>query len=311
MNTLKFTTSVILSTFNGERYLVEQLDSIRNQTGKIDEVIICDDCSTDNTCSIIEQYIHKYRLINWRLYKNKTNLGWKKNFKQGLDLCSGKYIFLCDQDDIWETDKVKKMVDIMEKNPNIDVLATNYTMFYSNTNQKSIYENNVKKMKDDDSIEYYRFNERWPYVARPGCTYCIKKSFYDSIVSLWIDDYPHDANLHRFAIINGGLAIYNKSLIKFRRHGNNASGKRNITKNDRLADIDYYIDFYNRYRNYAANGRGQDKVSIIDNGLEWLHLRHKCLDNKSILIWIKLMLFYRKHYATTKGLFADLLYIFK
>ena len=98
--------SVVMTTYNGQKYLREQMDSLREQTMPIDEVIIMDDCSTDHTPDLVSAYIKEYNLKGWNLVQNEQNQGWKKNFKSGFDLATGDYIFPCDQDDIWHPDKV-------------------------------------------------------------------------------------------------------------------------------------------------------------------------------------------------------------
>ena len=118
--------SVAMATFNGETYIQEQLDSIYTQTCKVDEIIIVDDCSTDSTVRVIEQYILSHKDIDIKLYKNEENLGYKKNFKKAISLCHGDYVFLSDQDDIWKFNKVEDMISIMEKNSNISVLASSF-----------------------------------------------------------------------------------------------------------------------------------------------------------------------------------------
>lgn len=100
--------SVVMTTYNGQKYLREQMDSLREQTMPIDEVIIMDDCSTDHTPDLVSAYIKEYDLKGWNLVQNEQNQGWKKNFKSGFDLATGNYIFPCDQDDIWH--KIKRIV---------------------------------------------------------------------------------------------------------------------------------------------------------------------------------------------------------
>ena len=117
--------SVAMATYNGEVYLRKQLDSILHQSLPVDEIIICDDQSSDGTVDIIQEYIKQYPHIH--LYKNEQNLGYKRNFKKALSLCSKEYIFLCDQDDIWDSDKVKEMVAIMNNNPEMEALASSFT----------------------------------------------------------------------------------------------------------------------------------------------------------------------------------------
>ena len=86
--------SVVIATYNGEKYIVKQLECIRNQTQKPDEVIIVDDRSSDNTLNIVKDYIDQYSLQNWQVYLNDCNLGYKRNFQKGIELATGKFIFL-------------------------------------------------------------------------------------------------------------------------------------------------------------------------------------------------------------------------
>lgn len=74
--------SLIMAVYNGEKYLIKQLQSINNQTNKIDEVILIDDCSKDRSVEIIEKFIKENQLDNWKLIINNENLGYKNNFKK-------------------------------------------------------------------------------------------------------------------------------------------------------------------------------------------------------------------------------------
>ena len=122
--------SVVLSSYNGEKYIEEQLNSLYFQILKPDEILIIDDCSTDNTVNIIENFIKKNNLDNWILIKNDKNLGWKKNFIEGFKKATGNLIFPCDQDDIWHREKIQKMTQIMMQRKEILLIVSNYTSFY-------------------------------------------------------------------------------------------------------------------------------------------------------------------------------------
>lgn len=98
--------SIAMATFNGARYLQEQLDSFVAQSRLPDELIICDDGSEDETISIIEEF-SKRAPFAVRLTKNPKNLGFIKNFEKALSLCTGDLIFLSDQDDVWFPEKVQ------------------------------------------------------------------------------------------------------------------------------------------------------------------------------------------------------------
>ena len=96
--------SIALCTYNGSRYLEEQLMSIVNQTYKNIEVIVVDDCSTDNTFEITNRLARTYPQI--KAYRNDQNLGFNKNFEKAIELTTGQYIAISDQDDIWMLDKL-------------------------------------------------------------------------------------------------------------------------------------------------------------------------------------------------------------
>ena len=115
--------SIAMTTYNGADYLLEQLESLRTQSLMADEVIIVDDCSTDNTVDLLNMYIQKYHLDNWILIKNSSNIGWRKNFRKALQKTTGDVVFLCDQDDIWNKDKISLMVKEFHKSPSIRTIG--------------------------------------------------------------------------------------------------------------------------------------------------------------------------------------------
>ncbi|MBT0883483.1 glycosyltransferase, partial [Campylobacter sp. 2018MI13] len=106
--------AIIMATYNGEKYISKQLDSIINQAYKNIKIYINDDCSTDNTYSILKQYQKKYPyLIN--IKQNKNNIGFIKNFETLIKNCNEDFIALSDQDDIWDKNKLSKQMEIILK----------------------------------------------------------------------------------------------------------------------------------------------------------------------------------------------------
>ena len=122
--------SIALASYNGENYIREQLDSILLQSISDFELIICDDCSTDNTYQILEEY--KARDSRIHIYRNEQNLGFKKNFEKAISLCKGEYIALSDQDDIWLVDHLKILLD---KINNHSMVSGNAIMVDSNNKE--------------------------------------------------------------------------------------------------------------------------------------------------------------------------------
>ena len=131
--------SIAMATYNGAKYLKEQLESLYSQTKTPAEVVVCDDCSTDDTCKILEEYHQKKGLI---YFVNEVNLGVNKNFEKAIRLCSNPYIAICDQDDIWYPQKIEvllnKMIEVEDNKP--CVVSSKSTPFY-NSEIKQLYEN--------------------------------------------------------------------------------------------------------------------------------------------------------------------------
>ncbi|MDX4036584.1 glycosyltransferase family 2 protein, partial [Aliarcobacter skirrowii] len=106
--------SIAMCTYNGSRFIKEQLDSILNQTYKNIELVIVDDGSKDNTIDIINQYVQKDNRI--KVFQNEKNLGFVKNFEKAITLCKGDFIALADQDDIWKQNKIEVFLHDIKDN---------------------------------------------------------------------------------------------------------------------------------------------------------------------------------------------------
>ena len=120
--------SVAFIVYNGSQYLRTQLDSILAQTHKVDEIIVCDDASSDNTKEILEEYKNEHPNL-FSLHYNKKNLGPTKNIEKAIQACTGDIIFLADQDDYWETTKVEAIVKWFEKNLNNTIILNRTEQF--------------------------------------------------------------------------------------------------------------------------------------------------------------------------------------
>lgn len=302
---MKQTISVVLTTYNGERYLQEQLDSIQNQTMPPDEVIILDDGSRDGTVDLISAYIADHDLSGWRFIKNGANIGWRANFKKGFDLARGDLIFPADQDDVWHADKIEMMVRVMTERPDIMLLCSNYHLFVSGSDKRA---NDMRQdMVNDGTIERIGITPRWYYINRPGCTYCFRREFYSAIVDRWDIQYAHDAILWRFACMRGGLYRLNEELIDFRRHGDNATSSFVWTRQNRIDPIDGYLWFHREALEICAG----DDQQMIRRIITFLTIRKEVLQDRWIWKWFILLFKYRAFYNTRLGVYADLVYAFK
>lgn len=107
--------SVVVATYNGARYLRPQLDSLLAQSVVPDEIVVCDDCSSDATWDILQEYASRYP--QFRIFRLERNMGFNRNFESALSQASGQYIFICDQDDIWHPEKIRILRDVLRNIP--------------------------------------------------------------------------------------------------------------------------------------------------------------------------------------------------
>lgn len=126
--------SIVMATYNGERFLREQLDSILINLGEFDELVISDDGSQDRTIEIIKQFQQKDNRI--KLLLGGTHKGVIRNFENAMKNASGRYIFLADQDDIWVKGKIEEIVTIFEDNP--DITCVLHDLKIIDENEKTI-----------------------------------------------------------------------------------------------------------------------------------------------------------------------------
>lgn len=297
--------SVVMTTYNGEKYLEQMLDSLRKQNRKIDEVLFFDDQSTDGTVSLIENYIEHYNMEGWQIRVNKKNLGWEKNFTQGLQAATGDIIFPCDQDDIWHLDKVEKMARAFEQNTDILLLVSGYHAF-SQDGGKLVVQQAVKT-ETREEISRVVFNRHYYQILRPGCTMGFRRDIISEFLQLWKPGTPHDALLWAIASIQGRLYLYDKTFIEYRRHDANASKKISHGYKYKVNEAERTLAVNQWY--LAAFTSKQEILDIVTGCNIWCEYRIKLLKERKRHYWIKLLR-YCGYYLTKKKYLGDLYYSF-
>lgn len=235
----KDTISVVMATYNGAKYIKEQLESIFNQSVTPDEIIISDDCSKDSTLKILEDYKNEVS-IPITINVNKENIGYIKNFKLAISRAKGDYIFLCDQDDVWEKNKIEDTISCM-KSVDAEVSCTGFILIDGNGNRIK----DLNKYKSDPICGY----EAWTGLIKeiqikrliwgnfcPGCTYCFSKSVKAVFERLNNVEMPHDFQLLLIGANHRSAVFIDKPLSRYRIHESNTIGmnkkeakrKRNI-----------------------------------------------------------------------------------
>lgn len=237
--------SVAMGIYNGEQYIEEQLRSILKQTRPIDEVILCDDGSTDNTAAIVQRFIVKNGLeTGWHLIRNQENKGYPANFYYAMSLCTGDIVFLADQDDIWSETKVEKMAAIMEADKKIAVLACRFDLIDGQGNQikpllKPTY---AKERQGLEKISLHAIFYRYEW---PGMVLAYRNRWYQG----WekrIGTIPHDIFICAKAAEEGAFFRTEEILAWHRRHEKNTAAEEHrvrklLHKERKLWEIEKYL----------------------------------------------------------------------
>lgn len=298
-------SSIAVTTYNGRKYIVELLDSIYHQTRKPDEVIIIDDVSTDDTVSIVDKYIDSKNLSNWRIIKNESNIGWKKNFRKAMGMCSGDIIFFCDQDDIWHNDKIEIMCNIMENNKDVKVLVSNYVLLSQGSKQARKQKGSER---DDGKVEKIRGDKRIGTISRPGCTFAFTReiaemmALYDNLAC------SHDHVAYNLGLITDSLYIVNRQLIDFRRHQSNASTYRmKFGKERKALEAKDRVEICNILLNYCKKENDIKKEVAVGSRREFYLERNRIFENGSLLDMMKFVKKNTDQYLSAREIAVDLI----
>ena len=300
--------SVVIATYNGEKFIEEQLDSLFEQTYIPDEILIFDDKSKDNTLQIVQKYIEKKDKKNvCVIFENEYNKGYAQNFYDGVCKAKNELIFFCDQDDIWDKNKIFNMMNVMNNNSSINLLCSNLEPFYYEKNTRKWDKKILKEMKNDEKIEIKEISYENFHLKRSGCTMCIRKSFLNEIKPYWINNWAHDDFVWKMAMVTSTCAIYHNVTVKRRMHSNNATVIRCRTKDKRILQLEDMKKQYNSLEKFCIDNNVVDNnIEILTRNQESLTKRLDLLNNKNILSWFDLFINYRNCYPRVKGLFLDI-----
>ncbi len=222
------TIDILLPTYNGEKYLKEQIDSILNQTYKNIRLIISDDCSKDSTPKILEEYRGKDERIE--LYLQKENIGVVKGIEFLLKKVKSNYYMLADQDDVWLPMKVEKSIETLKKENadlvfgDLEVVDQDLKTMYPSFGDFMLLNRKINKYINSYKVNYL-------YNCVTGCTVLSKKEFIEKILPIPTESkyLIHDHWIGLVVALNGKLAYMPEKYIKYRQHGNNQVGTDKIS----------------------------------------------------------------------------------
>ncbi len=205
--------SIAVATYNGAPYLKEQLDSFVRQTRLPDEIVICDDGSTDETMEILTSFIFYSRsTFPWRIYRNAENFGYSKNFERAISLFDGDVIFLSDQDDVWFPEEIEAVLEVFQSEDQPLVV---------------IYDVEITNSRLEPSGLTLLRQFRSAHLSMNNFVHGSSTAFLSDLLPLLLpipsEYFPHDGWIHYVGRVLGRRVIFPKTLQFYRRHEKNTS----------------------------------------------------------------------------------------
>lgn len=268
-----------MTTYNGEKYISEQIKSLQDQSFTNWNLIISDDHSTDNTYALLNEYKDKEpRIIEVQL-NDLNKKGPFTNFYGLIEKAKKKYrdqydyYFYCDQDDIWDLNKLRDEIEILDQNPDIPCLVyTDLNLMDSDGN--SLHQK-ISEFTDLEMKSGYEIFLKHRYIW--GTTMAHNRALLDKVklLNTLSNEFSHDNYLGKTAAVYGKLIYLDKATVYYRRHGNNVSGmpkEHSLALHFRFKHFLYYYSFiaytsmYFLEANDIQSQFAKDYINCVKNG---------------------------------------------
>jgi glycosyltransferase involved in cell wall biosynthesis len=217
--------SVAMCTFNGARYLREQLRSIQTQTLPADELVVCDDGSTDQTENILKSFAGAVP-FPVRLFANPQKLGPARNFERAIGLCRGELIALSDQDDSWEPEKLARLAGILDADPTLGGVFSDARLMNENSAASggSLW-GRLRYRPPSDSLHVEHSLAEWllKFNVVTGATLMIRASTREFVLPI-PDGWMHDGWIAWMLLLHSGIAAADEPLTSYRIHSAQHAG---------------------------------------------------------------------------------------
>ena len=234
-------SSVAICTYNGARFIKEQLASILAQTRLPDEIVLLDDASSDDTARAVQGFAANIEAagIGFRLIVNQDNLGYIKNFEKAVHLCREEVIFLCDQDDVWRPDKIEIMLACFEDRPELMLAYSDarivdpalLSLGFTQSEALDVSREEMQLIKTGRAYEALLVRN-----LVTGATVAFRRQLLDfanPFPTCWI----HDEWLAVVAAAVGQVHFCAEPLIDYRQHGANQIGMRRRDLSEKLRSM--------------------------------------------------------------------------
>lgn len=236
---------ILLATYNGEKFLSEQINSILAQTVTEWKLLIRDDGSTDGTFGIIEHYIKKYPDKIICIQDNNSNLGVTRNFECLMEHSNAEYLMFCDQDDIWFPDKIKtslRKLQAMEQQYGADIPLLVYTDLSVCDEEGTLTANSFWKFQGGDPTVATNFSKALVQNNATGNTFIFNRALCNRALPFSSDAVMHDWWVALCALYLGKIDYLTDQTIFYRQHNSNVSGSKGKNILPMLRKLPRYCD---------------------------------------------------------------------
>lgn len=294
--------NILMATYNGRRYVAKQIESILNQTYQDFRLIISDDCSTDSTPKILEEYEAKDSRIE--IYYHGENQGVVANFEFLIGKVRSEYFMFSDQDDIWEPDKIEKTLKKLE-DENLDLVYTDLSVVDSRLNVIAPSYWSLKGL-DYRIKKYNNFESLYLNNFVTGCTMLVKSKWINEFLPLPKDSkyILHDYWISLVISQSGKIGYVDEQTVKYRQHGNNRIGSKTASYQMKNLDevrnlfLDVKIDHFKTFIKNENKFKSNSYKDLNKKALKYYEdLKNvKNLTLKGIFTFLKLYKYEEFHY---------------
>ena len=248
---MKKTVTVSIPVYNGERFILEALQSVVDQTLKVDQIIICDNLSSDNTIELVNQFVNKHKDWNIKLNINKENIGFQNNFIKCYDLAKTDYLVILHVDDLLKPYTIERQLEFFKEHPEFAAVGGNVDTINSKGNLvvKNDISNNLLFRKG----EIYEFiSATASYI--PFSTVMYNLNLSRDVAYLTEDSVGPEELYWPLLLQKHPIALLGESLIDNRSYG----GQMHISNSSTM--FDKYIKHYSDKINKSDLERSPDRV---------------------------------------------------
>lgn len=232
--------SIALCTYNGEKYLQAQLDSLLAQTRLPRQIVVRDDVSGDGTWGMLEAFgkVAAQKNVRVELHRNASNLGYVRNFSAALQDCDGDVVFLCDQDDVWHREKIERMCAEFERRPELGLLHTDARLVDADGRDLRLGLFEVLEMQAWE-IEAEHRGDGFDVLSRrnavTGATLALRREYLAKLLPV-LDGWIHDEWLAFGIAAQAQVDCLEWKSIDYRQHGGNQIGARKRSNAEKLVE---------------------------------------------------------------------------